>query len=66
MKEPTLPGFETAISTDEDLVAEAEALLQAGLPDPAARRRWVEIAEEFGWPCYGMTWPEWLEEVESG
>jgi hypothetical protein len=24
---------------------------------------WADLAREAGWPCYGMTWSEWVEDV---
>lgn len=68
-----LPGLEPGLGgdvTDDDtaaLEAEAMALLDrmAG-GDLEARRRYGEVAQRLGWPCFGMTWAEWADQVIGG
>ena len=48
------------------LEREAMACLDRMAGDPGARRRYAEIAERCGWPCFGMTWAEWAAEVSGG
>lgn len=47
----------------ENLEAEAQALLDRLNQDSEATRRYAEIAQALGWPCFGMTWTEWAVDV---
>lgn len=42
---------------------EAEIYLATMEKDARAVRRYAEVAERLGWPCFGMTWQEWAEAV---
>ena len=51
---------------DDDTAAlerEALALLDRMATDPDVRRQYAEIAQRAGWPCFGMSWAEWVAEV---
>ena len=48
-----------------DFEGQANALLaEDWRVDPAGwARRWAALAERAGWPCWGMSWRAWAEEV---
>ena len=48
-----------------ELEREAMALLDRMAGDPDARRRYAAVAERAGWPCYGLSWHEWAEQVTT-
>jgi len=57
-------GDDTPTADDlSELEREAMRLLDRMTRDPDARRRYAEVAERCGWPCFGMTWAEWAEHV---
>lgn len=41
----------------------ADALLARGDSTPRWAQEWAELAEEAGWPCWGMSWQEWVHDV---
>ena len=49
----------TSVSVED----RADALLARSDNSPQWAREWAELAEEAGWPCWGMTWREWLHDV---
>lgn len=65
MKAPTLPGFEAAISTEEDLLAEAEALLEAGLKGPDHRDRYRDLMRALGCWHLGEGWEQEARAVKE-
>ena len=43
--------------------AKAEELLAVARPAASWAREWAALAERAGWPCWGMSWGEWTEDV---
>lgn len=48
-----------------DIEAEAEQLLQECDNSPEWAEKWADLAQRAGWPCYGMGWQEWAQDVAA-
>jgi len=44
-------------------VSRAGELLAVARPEASWAREWAALAERAGWPCWGMSWGEWAEDV---
>ena len=59
----TLPTRSEPAVSREDLETEAQTLLDQMDRDPGVVKRYAEIAQALGWPCFGITWAQWAAAV---
>jgi hypothetical protein len=56
---------EQAPKQAESLEQKAEQLLTQCDGSTEWAEDWADLAQEAEWMCYGMTWPEWVQEVKA-